>query len=171
MWWSACTHYARTCPSPLRAACSIGKSTLVFSRASNSPSAPGLPRYPVRTQRPTLVRVPRTYSTWGLGASRPAPPVRTQRGRLVRVACTYPTEAPGRTCQLRSAPRSGQVHHAASSPSAWLGLAQLGAHMLPPGYLTFAAIAPGTQPTNDGRSGYRAGFANPNPNPDPAPPR
>ena len=42
------------------------------------------------------------YSTWGLGASRPAPSVRTQRGRPVRAACTYPTEAPGRTCQLRS---------------------------------------------------------------------
>ena len=41
--------------------------------------------------------------------------------------------------------------------------------MLPPGYLTFAAIAPGTQPTNDGRSGYQAGFANPNPNPNPNP--
>ena len=39
--------------------------------------------------------------------------------------------------------------------------------MLPPGYLTFASIAPGTQPTNDGRSDYKAGFANPNPNPNP----
>jgi hypothetical protein len=45
--------------------------------------------------------------------------------------------------------------------------AQLGAHVLPPGYLPFAAIAPGTQPTNDGRSGYQAEFANPNPNPNP----
>ena len=39
--------------------------------------------------------------------------------------------------------------------------------MLPPGYLTFASIAPCTQPTNDGRSDYKAGFANPNPNPNP----
>ena len=58
-----------------------------------------------RTHRAALPQGP-TYSTWSLGASRPAPPVRTQRGRLVRVACTYPTEAPGRTCQLRSAPMS-----------------------------------------------------------------
>ena len=43
--------------------------------------------------------------------------------------------------------------------------------MLPPGYLTFASIAPGTQPTVgfDGRSGYQAGFANPNPYPNPNP--
>ena len=33
--------------------------------------APGLPRYAVRTQRPRLVRVPRTYSTWGPGGKPP----------------------------------------------------------------------------------------------------
>ena len=33
--------------------------------------APGLPRYAVRTQRPRLVRVPRTYSTWGPGGKWP----------------------------------------------------------------------------------------------------
>jgi len=37
--------------------------------------------------------------------------------------------------------------------------AQLGAHVLPPGYLPFAAIAPGTQSTNDGHSDFDAGFA------------
>ena len=37
--------------------------------------------------------------------------------------------------------------------------AQLGGHVLPPGYLPFAAIAPGTQPTNDGHSDFDAGFA------------
>ena len=31
--------------------------------------------------------------------------------------------------------------------------------MLPPGYLPFAAIAPGTQSTNDGHSDFDAGFA------------
>ena len=38
--------------------------------------APRVPRYAVRTVRPWLVRVPRTYTVRGaLGASRPAPPV------------------------------------------------------------------------------------------------
>ena len=55
------------------------------------------------------------YSVRGaLGASRPVRPVRTQRGRLVRVARTYPTEAPGRTCQLRTA----QVCLSLSAPRA-----------------------------------------------------
>ena len=62
---------------------------------------PGLPRYAVRTQRPRLVRVPRTYSTWGPGGEPPCASGTYQRGRLVRVARTYPTEAPGRTCQRR----------------------------------------------------------------------
>ena len=41
-----------------------------------------VPLYTVRTARPRLVRVPRTYSAWGAGASCPAPLVRTARRRL-----------------------------------------------------------------------------------------
>ena len=47
---------------------------------------PVVHRYMVRTARPRLVRVPRTYSAWRLGASCPAPLVRTACRRLVRVA-------------------------------------------------------------------------------------
>eukprot|EP00964_Phaeocystis_antarctica_P017435 scaffold9629_cov72-Phaeocystis_antarctica.AAC.1 len=69
---------------------------------------PVVPRYAVRTARPRLVRVRRTYSAWHLGASWPAPPVRTARRRLVSVARTYRTEAPGRTCKLSVAPEAEQ---------------------------------------------------------------
>ena len=45
--------------------------------------APGLPRYAVRTQRPRLVRVPRTYSTRGRGGKPPC------------ASGTYPTREAG----------------------------------------------------------------------------
>eukprot|EP00964_Phaeocystis_antarctica_P064206 scaffold38602_cov69-Phaeocystis_antarctica.AAC.4 len=66
-----------------------------------------VPRYMVRTARPMLVRVPRTYSAWRLGTRCPAPQVRTARRRLIRVSRTYSTEAPGRTCKLRATPLYG----------------------------------------------------------------
>eukprot|EP00964_Phaeocystis_antarctica_P029233 scaffold16484_cov69-Phaeocystis_antarctica.AAC.2 len=48
------------------------------------PRQPVVPRYAVRTARPT-------YSSAPPGASCPAPPVHTARRRLVRVARTYST--------------------------------------------------------------------------------
>eukprot|EP00964_Phaeocystis_antarctica_P004303 scaffold2343_cov58-Phaeocystis_antarctica.AAC.3 len=75
---------------------------------------PVVPRYMVRTARPRLVRVPRTWSAWRLGASCPAPLVRTARRRLVRVARTCSTEAPGRTCQHSTRPGRQPTPHPTS---------------------------------------------------------
>ena len=69
---------------------------------------PVVPRYAVRTARPRLVRVRRTYSAWGPGTSCPAPQVRTARRRLVRVSRVYSTEAPEHTCKLSVAPEAEQ---------------------------------------------------------------
>ena len=63
-------------------------------------SVPVVPRY-ARHARGWYAYGARTL----LGAPRascPVPLVRTARRRLVRVARTYSTEAPGRTCKLRS---------------------------------------------------------------------
>ena len=68
--------------------------------AYGQPVSAWVPRYAVRRYgRGWYAYTVRTVRG-ALGASRPAPPVRTQRGRPVGEACT---EAPGRTCQLRSA--------------------------------------------------------------------
>ena len=71
---------ARWGPCPRRTTADTESAHVVVSGSTGRPSAgqtcefsvshasiPGVPQYAVRTQRPRLVRVPRTYSTWGLG--------------------------------------------------------------------------------------------------------
>ena len=83
-----------------RPSCSWSGQANTRPHSSSAVATCVVPRYAVRTARPWLVRVRRTYSA--------APPEATlwyvqHAGGLVRVACT---EALGRTCQHRWRPRA-----------------------------------------------------------------
>ena len=93
---------------------------------------PGVPRYAVRTVRPRLVRVPRTYSTWGPGGKPPCAsgtyPTREAGTRSPYV----PNGGPGAYVSARLAADGGegadvaQPHHAVVAAGeqhvAWFGL-------------------------------------------------
>ena len=81
-----------------------GDASAARDEAGDGQRSPVVSRYAVRTARPRLIRVRRTYSAWRFKASCPAPLVRIARRRLMRVSRTYSTEAPGRTCKLRRSP-------------------------------------------------------------------